>query len=709
MVSPWNVNGHFKFELFENDIYLTVYPPSGEGNRIELEDVLAEVMDWEDVSVDLNLISQVVSQMTGNPVRIGEIQVTQKKNRVLVEITHDGLKAYITLGQAVDIREIEQELKYNGVVHNIDYGIITDIIKEQRFNKPILIAQASLPINGQDAQLEFNFNKDKIIHLKMDEHGKVDFKEIGIINPVKTGQVLVIKHPATNGVPGMTVLGCEMPARNGIDISLPIGNNTIPSSDELSLLSQIDGHAIYRNNQVDVEPVLVINGDVDYEIGNIDFPGSVMIKGNVLDGFEVKSSGNIQIKGYVERANIKAAGDIIVEGGIIGKSKGMVQAKGSIFANFVEYGNLEAEEDIIINESIRYSKTDAKKRVIVQGHIGAILGGRVRAGEEVNAKSIGSLTETETIIETGSLPLVRNKIKSLQKELESDEEKIKGIEQGIKYLLNLKEKLGVNFPNDKEKLLVQHIEAKNSLKEKLYTMSMALPLLESDVYRAKEGKICAYKIIYPGVKLTIRNASMVIKEEYKFVTFSIIGDEITSSPYEPPRGVKIEVESPAKNIATERVTSLLSIKEITKTSNESTRHEIAPGDKGADKEPYTSSVGPNFKAEDFVIKQAIKPPLVATLKVRLVSDPIGGVKMGKLKIGDEVVVKISDLSTIKELRDLLPLKGGGIIYARIEDIFTLDSSRCKVTTWLGAGILGETVVANKSRVKIPFKKRFIFR
>lgn len=693
MVSSWDLDGHFKFELFENEIYLTVYPPTGQGRYVELEEVLSQIIEWENTSMDLHLISQVVSQMSGDAVKVGELYTVLKRNRVLVEVTHDELKAYLTLGQAVDLKEIQQELKYKGVTHNIDYAVVADMLNHRQFNKPVLIAQATSAIIGQDAQLEFHLNKDKTVHLKEDEQGKVDFKEIGVINTVMAGDVLVVKTPATKGVVGITVTGRELPARDGLDLPLPTGLNTEVSKDELSLLSKIDGQAIYRHNQVDVEPVLNINGDVNYKVGNIDFPGSVIIQGNVFDGFTIKASGNIEVKGYVERAELYAQGDIIIGGGIIAKSNGLIQAKGSIFANFVEQAHLEAEEDVIVNESIRYSYVDAKKRIIVQGHIGTILGGRVRAGEEINAKTIGSLTEAETILETGSLPLLREKIKSIQKELETDEEKIKGIDQGIRYLLNLKEKLGVNFPLDKDQLLLQHIEAKNSLKEKLYTMSMALPLLESDIYRAKEGKICASKVIFPGVKMTIRNASLVVKQEYRFVTFSVTGEEIIPSPYEAPRGIKVEFKSPPKHALPPAETKKPIKEAMEELIKDGSRLRLTQDQK-----------------EEKVIETNKKTPLpvVTMLKVRLISDPIRGVKVAKLRVGDEVMAKIIDPSQIKKIRDLLTFERGAVA-ARIEEIFSLDSSRSKVTAWLGAGILGETIVANKSKVKTPARKPFLFK
>ncbi|MFH1860298.1 MAG: FapA family protein, partial [bacterium] len=481
MARLYDVDAHFKLETDGHNLYLTVHPPAGEGKWVGLDDVLEEIRDIPNISIDLNLVSQIVNDSTGIPIKIGKMNHGFEEGKVLVEVTYDELRAYLTLPGNVPLDIIEHTLQEKGVVVNIDEHAIVNAIQQQIYNTPILIAQAIMPVPGEDSEVEFNFEKTKKIHLKEKEDGRVDFRELGIIDVVHAGDVLAVKTRPSNGVTGITVTGKEIPARNGIDKNLPSGRNTELSNDGLTLRATIDGQVVWKNNRIHVESVLEVKGDVDYSVGNIDFPGSIIIRGNVLDGFMVKSTGNIEVHGCIEKAFVSADGNILVDGGIISKGDGNVRAKGTIWANFIEHGIVDAGEDVIVNESIRYSQVDAKKRVIVQGKIGAILGGRIRAGEEVNAKIIGTLTEAKTEIEVGALPLIREEIYRLKQELADDEERFHGIEQGIKFLLNLKQKLGDDFPEEKERLLVQHIEAKNMLKEKIYTMSMSLPALESDI------------------------------------------------------------------------------------------------------------------------------------------------------------------------------------------------------------------------------------
>lgn len=673
MQQAWDVDGHFKLEVRGYDIFLIVHPPLGNGKRVEVDDVVEALSQWHDAAVDINLISQVTNQANETEVRVGEIQTYPKINRVLIEVTHDEMKAYLTINQEVDVREVEWELRRNNVFHGINKEMINYLIEKKEFGKPVLIAQATPPIIGEDAKLEYKFNISPEIHLKEKEDGKVDFRELGLINIVSAGQVLVVKKPATLGISGMTVTGKDIYVKNGLDIPLPVGKNTQISEDGLKLLAKIDGQVVFSHNKVNVESVFEIRGDVDYSVGNVDFPGSVIISGSILDGFKVKSGGNIEVGGCIEKAYVYAEGNIIVGGGIIGRDEGEVKSFKNIYANFIEHGNVEAGEDVIVNESIRHSKIDAKKRVIVQGRIGTITGGKIRAGEEINAKVIGSVSGTLTIVESGSLPLLRDEVQKLKEELVSDEEKFKGVEEGIKYLLSLKEKMRDNFPEDKEKLLLQHIQAKNTLKEKLYTMSMALPLLEAEIHQVKEGRICAYKVVYPGVKISIRAVQMEIETEYRFVTFTALANTIKIAPYEEPKGIRIAKEELPKG-----------------------RIIFEPKTTKPLKPPVLEE-----KKEELL-------PTIAKLKIRLISDTVNGIKLEKLKVGDKVYTKISDKNELKKVRDLITLKSGGV-ESTIEELSPVGNSRSKIIARLGPGVIGETIVANKSKVKIPKRKLRIFK
>lgn len=690
MAKIYDIDAHFKLETDGHDLYLTVHPPAGEGKCVKLDDVLEELKDVPNVSIDLSAVSQIVNDSTGIPVKAGKMHHGAEDGKVLIEITYDELRAYLTLPGNVPLDVIEHALRERGVVVNIDEHAIISALGQQLYNTPILIAQANLPVSGEDSVIEFSFEKTKMIHLKEKEDGRIDFRELGIIDVVHAGEVLVVKTRPSDGVPGITVTGKEIPARSGIGKNLPDGRNTEISDNGLTLKAAIDGQVVWKNNRIHVEPALEVSGNVDYSVGNIDFPGSIIIHGNVLDGFIVKSTGNVEVHGCIEKAFVSADGNIVVGGGIIGKGDGNVRAKGSIWANFIEHGIVDAGEDVIVNESIRYSQVDAKKRVIVQGKIGAILGGRIRAGEEVNAKIIGTLTEAKTEIEVGALPLIREEIYRLKQELAEDEERFHGIEQGIRFLLNLKQKLGDSFPEEKERLLIQHIEAKNMLKEKIYTMSMSLPTLESDILQTRHGKVCVYKIVHPGTRITIRNSTFVVKEEYPFVTFaSHSSGKIETLPFEEPTGITMIKDIPIKE---KRPITTISLDSLPREEEEKEKGRKKGKKKREEREKHT-------RPPSLEIEKITKSSVINRIKIRMIADPIAGILASKIKIGDWISCKIIDLTEIKYIRDQIRMKRGGMIEGKVEEIFDMDTNHSKIIVSIGQGIQGETVVSNSSRIR----------
>ena len=60
---------------------------------------------------------------------------------------------------------------------------------------------------------------------------------------------------------------------------------------------------------------------VNIKSGNVTFLGTVIVNGNVEDGYNVKASGNIEVNGAVGASRLESDGDIIVSQGIVGRDE----------------------------------------------------------------------------------------------------------------------------------------------------------------------------------------------------------------------------------------------------------------------------------------------------------------------------------------------------------------------------------------------------
>ena len=161
-------------------------------------------------------------------------------------------------------------------------------------------------------------------------------------------------------------------------------------SDGHTILAATNGQVLLIADKINVEPVMEIEGDVSIKTGNITFLGTVIVKGNVDDGFNIKASGNIEVYGTVGRSSLIADGNIIVSLGIMGRDEGVIQAGKSLWAKFIQNTTVTVEEFVIVADGIINSNVTARKRILLQGKRAAIIGGHLFATEEISAKTVGS-------------------------------------------------------------------------------------------------------------------------------------------------------------------------------------------------------------------------------------------------------------------------------------------------------------------------------
>ncbi|MEK5237977.1 FapA family protein [Paenibacillus sp. FSL L8-0470] len=420
--------------------------------------------------------------------------------------------------------------------HNIRYGIQRDIVQrissnpEEYFFNRVPIAIGDPAENGTDGRvvLTIDMEEDRKPLEKAD--GKVDYKDLVRLHNVKKGQLIARKIPPMPGKSGNTVTGEEIPYRVGKDAHFKVGKNVLIDQDETSMYAAMDGLVtLTEKGKVNVFPVYEVNGDVDYSTGNIDFVGTVVIRGNVLTGFTVKSAGDIRVVGGVEGAELISGGSIEIAGGIIGYNKGLVSAGKNVKVSFIQDGNVVAGEDVIVSQSIMHSNIRAGRDVLCNGSKGLIVGGVVQAGERVVARTIGNTMSTATAIEVGVVPELRNEINDLRHELrqllENEDKTNKAL-----YLLNQLANNGQLAP-DKVALRVKlnatkqsHMREEKRIKERVLEIERML----EDTVRARVEVV---KTIYGGSKIVIGRYTRFVKDPTERVVFIYSEGDITLAPY----------------------------------------------------------------------------------------------------------------------------------------------------------------------------------
>ncbi len=538
-----NRDGLYYIRHFRSDIMLKVLLPVGEGLPIEIKDVLDEIKRPDTISFDEELVKKYVKSGTDNDyVVVGQFKHVPAGDVVIgVEVTKDEMKGNIVVsppsmsGSEASFEMIKRAILQQGVVEAcINEDKIKEFVDNPVYNNPYEVAAAIEPVDGHDAYISYNFETDpKKLKAQVDEEGKVDYKKLNNIQNVIADQPLAQKIPAERGKGGKTLFGRYLEAKNGKDIQIQLGANVRLDRDGVTIKAEIDGEVMLVNGKVTVEPVKYLDA-VNVKTGDVKFVGTVVIKGNVQEGYKVEAT-NIEVGGIVDKSRLEATGNIIVRQGVFGKGEGYIKAGKSLWAKFINDTTVEVEENVIVNDSIVNSSVTAMKNIVLRGKKAQIIGGHLMATEEICARKVGSPGGgTETILEVGVDPRAKKRLEELQnmqakatKEYENCDLDIQTLEQ--------QKKLRKKLPQEKEEKL-------KSLKERCEQITMELEKMTDEINKIQEhlrdlkavGKVKVEGDVYAGVKIYIRDVLDEVKIDTKGVTFYYDKAFSKRGPYEPP-------------------------------------------------------------------------------------------------------------------------------------------------------------------------------
>ena len=488
---------------------------------------------------DPSLVSRVVRHADGEWVRVADVRYAPANDSVVsVEISDGEMKAAVLAtepgagGADPTAEYLRGVLQSHGVVHGIRDEVLAEFETAPRYNRPVVAAEGTRARDGADARIAYQFKRDREGIALKEKDGRVDFKDISRIENVVAGQLLARKIPAEAGEAGMTITGTVIPAKPGRDAEIQIGKNVKLSEDGLTATSEINGQVLVLAGRISVEPIYTISGDVNLHTGNVLFLGTVVVRGSVEDDFSVKAAGNIEVYGSVGKCTLDAEGDIIVHQGIAAKSEGSVRCGGSVYSKFIQHARVQAGENVIVTDGIIHSQVDANRTILCQGRRAQIVGGRLRASEEINSKILGSVAGTETVVEVGFDPKSKERLAQLETERHAVEKTLEEVERNIRTLENL-QKVQHRLSPEKAQYLTEQSEQRRDLLGRLEAATRETGEINTYLMSLTSiGKISASERVFPGVRLAIKNATLAVRTEFKFVTFFLQGGEVRVTKYE---------------------------------------------------------------------------------------------------------------------------------------------------------------------------------
>lgn len=515
-----NRNGYFKPNVESGMLYLKIFPPQDGGKRLDIKEVTQYLAEQGYHEYDLKSINDAIVSGDAGSVCVGHDMGIPLNEKVSISLSVDNMLVRCVFypeannGKRASEEDIYDALKHEGVVCGIDVEKIKELVSEHQYCTEYLIAKGTPPTLGKDAKIEYFFATNRSLKPKHNEDGSVNYHELNIISKVEKDQLLARLIPAVPGESGTTVLGEEVKPRDVQNLHLSYANNIRVSEDGMEIYSEVTGHASLVQGKVFVSGVYEVPADVDNSIGDIEYPGNVLVRGNVKSGFVVRAEGDIIVEGVVEGAQLFAGGQIIVKRGIHGMGKGLLKAKSNIVIKFIESANVECG-GYVDTESIIQSKVSANTEIIVNGGKGLIIGGTVQACNKISARTIGSAMGTATMVQVGVEP---EKLEQYSRLQQTAKEIAKKIEVIRPVLLNYSEKLkaGVVIPKDKVEFMKQQVIALKELQAKLAPVNEEINILRAEFMNGSRAKVEIQNVINPGVTIKISDLSLTTKDERKY-------------------------------------------------------------------------------------------------------------------------------------------------------------------------------------------------
>lgn len=254
-----------------------------------------------------------------------------------------------------------------------------------------VIARGTMPVPGQDAKIELLTEPPSVADNNSMTQGR-DFRDRSNLQIVEAGTIIARLIPETPAQPGKNILGETIIGPAPRMLKLQAGAGVELKENETIAVAAITGLlARPLEDKFEIIDQLEINGDVDYSVGHIDFPGLVKVKGSILSGFKVIAYA-LDVDALESNSQVEVQSDLKVRKGIMDAK---VKAGGNVTAFYISQGDVEADGDVLVSAEIVQSTVRARGKVILTTDSGRIVNSQitgvsgVQAGKLVNSGQEG--------------------------------------------------------------------------------------------------------------------------------------------------------------------------------------------------------------------------------------------------------------------------------------------------------------------------------
>lgn len=478
-----------------------------------------------DLFVDQSAVADLLRAYANSPDRI-ELAIGERRDGLCtISVDEDKSAARLTIvppfgGEAVNAGQVHNALRAAGVVAGILGEEITAAVAAG-VARDLVVARGQDPVDGNDATFVSLLPEAEERRPHVDEHGIIDYHDLGQITSVRAGEPLMRRIPPTAGENGYDVKGRVLKARAGRNTPFASGlkGAKVSPTDPNLLCAVISGRPTVGPTGVTVEPIVAFP-HVDTSTGHIDYDGSVMVHGDVRSGMRIRASRDVVIGGSVGAAQITAGGKIVVKGGVIGggdadgsgQGHAVITCKGPFQAGFLEYATVESAAEILVGDHAMHSTLNAGSRVVIGGpgaRTGQVRGGTVSASGIVKAVTFGSPMGVKTVVRVGVEAPHRARLKVVEQEITAAEKKEADLQKAV---------AGRHLPKEEQALA--------AVSEQLITLREEATRLKTCLTLAARARVIVEHKIHSGTEIHIGALTWPSRDDHASGVFRVQDGEI---------------------------------------------------------------------------------------------------------------------------------------------------------------------------------------
>lgn len=431
---------------------------------------------------------------------------------VEVRISEDEMSAYADFyppsgsGNPLTSDVVQEALARRGIVFGINWRLIEDKILECNLERreidDVLIARGNPPTHEIPEHFELAQGVAQRPTPAPDGSDRKDHKAVSPFVLVKKGDVLASLVPKREGTMGTSVCGRALPYHAGCpEYEITMGANIVVHGGKA--IAGSAGLLSTRDHRLAVSNLLTIEGDVDFSTGHIDFPGDVLIRGTVADGFNICVGKSLFCTKTLDASQVLCGGSLVAENGIRGRKDGLIKVKEDCAARFVENCHIEADGPIKVERSA-YNAFLYSRDKIDLGANSKVVGGKLCSNNGITVRDVGNGNGTKTELTCGIDYAVQRQLLLVQEK----------ITELVLYSQRLNRKVGIAHAARRD------VEEKNRKIESLVgALRERASELLSNLRENEQAEVIVKGQICPGCYVEICHIPYVVTQSLRRVAF----------------------------------------------------------------------------------------------------------------------------------------------------------------------------------------------